>query len=105
MADGEPKVTTLLKNRGVLTFGDDPPGRLKCSSFRLSGPDPCAVVDSAYTKNQRQAIIPLRPELATKLPEVPATKTPSAPAFRLPRPNLRIEMLGENLEAAEISQP
>ncbi len=75
---------------------------LTSSSFQLDGAELSVVVESGYTKNRRQAVIPIRPKFADELRPFLSKKLPSTPMFRLPTPNRRIQMLREDLKAAGI---
>jgi integrase len=68
--------------------------------FRLDGEDPSVVVRAAYAKNGREAVQPIRRELADRLRPWLATREPGVPVLAVPVRTA--EMLADDLRRAGI---
>ncbi|MBI4719033.1 MAG: tyrosine-type recombinase/integrase [Planctomycetes bacterium] len=75
---------------------------LRRGSFDLNPTAPSVTVEAGATKNRRAATIPLRPATAVDLAGFLGCKAPTAPVFRMPRPELVVQMFRADLEAAGI---
>ena len=73
---------------------------LKRSSFRLESDPPTVTVESADTKNRKEAELPLRPETAAELGGFLAGKMPAAKAFPMPNKSHVPRMLRRDLTEA-----
>ncbi len=74
---------------------------IRWMDFRLDGPNPCVRVPASISKNRKEAVLPLHPELAATLLRIkPADADPLARPFRHHVP--RIETLRKDLERTGI---
>ncbi len=69
-------------------------------SFDLDGSPPTVTVQAAYSKNRKQAVVPMRVSLVTELREGLKGKHPDEPVFKLPEKTAK--MLRADLEDAGV---
>ena len=73
------------------------------ASFNLDGKPPTVTVQAGYSKNRKQAVLPLRLDLAGELREHLADRLLAAQAFHLPSISNIGKMFKKDIDAAEIA--